>query len=91
MNNVTVNELFREFAIEHGFADKIIVKFSSTTYSELTGITGCFKSKNGEWVVYNTDEKGVPFNVSKHTSKEKAFIEIAKRFGVEEDYISIIT
>ena len=81
-----MKEVFRKFAIEHGFADKIIIKISgSGTYSELTGITGCFQSKNGEWVVYNTDEKGIPFNVKKCTSQKEAFIEVAKRFGVEEE------
>ena len=89
MNIVTVKETFRKFAIEHGFADEIVI--DNDKYSELSEITGCFQDENGDWVVYDTDERGKPFNVEKHTSQEKAFIKIAKRFGVEEEYISIIT
>lgn len=84
-----MKEAFRKFAIEHGFADEIVI--DNDTYSELSEITGCFQDENGDWVVYDTDERGKPFNVEKHTSQEKAFIKIAKRFGVEEEYISIIT
>ena len=86
MNNVTLEEAFRKFAIEYGFADEIVIKISSSgAYSELTGITGCFQSENGEWVVYETDERGAIFNIERCASQKKAFIEVAKRFGVEDE------
>ena len=82
MNNVTVKEIFRKFASEHGFADEIVI--DNDMYSDLSEITGCFQSENGKWVVYDTDERGTPYNIEQYTSQKKAYKEVAERFGIEE-------
>mgnify|MGYP006916125956 CR=1 FL=1 len=74
-----MKEAFREYAIEKGFADQIVI--DNDTFSELSEITGCFWNRNGEWIVYDTDEKGMPFNIRKYDSNLNAYIAMAEELG----------
>ena len=84
MNNIENKERFREFAIKNGFADYCVI--DNDTFSELSLISGCFRGER-KWIVYDTDERGRPFNVEEYTLSIDAYHELARRFGFYFDII----
>lgn len=71
-------EDFRQKAIEAEKADECIIDCDS--YAGIAFIPGCFfDGKN--WIVYNTDERSKPFNISKFSHPLFAYKELGKRIG----------
>ena len=82
--------VFRRFAISRGFADEIVLDkpFEVAKISGVTGFYGRFLGRDFKWVVYDTDEKAKMGNLKVFNGLVGALIEIAKRFGYADDYIS---
>ena len=72
-------EQFRQFLIENSVAEQCVL--DDYTYSRLSSIVGCFKY-NGEYFVYNTDEKSGYYGIERHARRIDAYKDIASRFGL---------
>ena len=73
-------ELFRRFAIQHGFNLKVYL--DSSTFVHQSGVAGCFADAE-MYAVYETDERGQAKNIRYHCSEYLAYADLASRFGYE--------
>ena len=75
---MSYREVFRKYAMEHGFNSKIFI--DSSTFVHIANIAGCF-SDSDMFAVYETDEKGDAKNIKYHCSDFLAYCDLAERFG----------
>ena len=74
-----IREAFRKYAIENGFADLCIIDYDD--YACISYVSGCFKNKNGKWIVYDTDDWSRPFNIQKYKSAKLAYRKLSQKYG----------
>ena len=77
-------EHFRKLAIEHGFAEYIVI--DNPTYAEVSEVVGAFLNSDGVWIAYSVDERGSIYDEAEFSSEKEAFFELARRLGFEDEF-----
>jgi hypothetical protein len=88
MTSKQIREEFRRFLKAYKIAEGTVI--DKNGFTEFSFMTGCFRVKPHEWIVYDTDERTNVVNCETFKSQIEAYREVAARNNLEEEFLEFV-